>query len=1402
MNNYHILEEIGQGRGSVVYKGRKKQTIKYLAIKKVDKVDRDRVENEVKIMYTLEHPNVLKFDTWYETGKHIWLIIEYATGGDMLNLLRQDGKLPEDSIKKFAHDIVSGLHYVHHRGYIFGDLKPSNILMNEYGVLKLCDFGLSMPIPMHADEHNPRSKTGTPFYMAPELFHSQGVHSFASDLWALGCLLYEFATGQVPFFHKSVLKLVPAILNEEWQMVGEEFSYEFVDLLDQMLQKDPTQRITWEELLSHKWWEGLRAFPALDLPVQPLWSSRFGPNGTARFNEGTGFDGGENGTDNDNNNERAGSPRVSGEGSGESHTPKANKNITGVSVSMREIARMSMSAKQHLNGGNGPEDEDGRGAFSPRRSSRRDADVRLRDCDMELNFAEASSKPSTPKRPHEGRGDRDRERKEREDTADEEEDTGAIDTFAADKDEMRVSLTATLGHTANNGTLKEALATLQLKQEKEEKERQEITATRQQREREQKEREKASERNGRSLESQTHSEHRSSKHNNWAQRLLIHGSDTAVKPLVGNTKIEQLPAPRLTNEQVDCLTFKPLTVPALLSLEQSSLESFLTSVYKTLANNSKVSVGQRVAVLVYLQTIVVDTQVSNMIINCSLMTLFVKMLGVFKSSSIKVHLLRVMALLLRYATYIAKELGETMIVETLTSLLDDTHDTTRRRAACALGELLFYIATQTQAAASENDVETQASDKDKGWHCPNATLRLLHKTIQTRNEDSVVLHYVCKTVENVCAACSAHCNWFASEPLVLALFRVSQQTEHPYQLRLTALSATSLILWRSSHLISPFVDAVGSRVLAEGVDRGLTTGVRGAELSGLQGTVGARLRSQQCFVNLMNLSLYHTGFRTANTLFKEPAFIPGILKLLGYLTQPEPTPKADQLNDARRARFAKAARTAKLVVSAKAALCCGLLGQFEVGWLLQILTQSDDHDHAFLSVLDRLFPAQNLLPYAAKIVQLVRTLIPEWLRNSCQLIKNKLESALRDHSSQSDHTSVVLGIPPDTARNLKSLSDIFPLTLQCLSSTCFRQTFLNENPSLPNQLTEMLSLCRVGAHFPEVASVQESVLSVAEALAHYPSLLERDHDALELLRELFQLLTGDDDEESSNHNTCFLALKISSDIVQAKIKRKATKALETVLAECLLPHYPRLFREARPSPQYSLRLLSLIARDIPELADRLHSEQGLVRHLVDFFQPDHPNNGLHVAELLAAISRCPSSLPEIRNLGGSMACVVMLRYAAENALHDFYAPVLELLSGLVQSAAVRLEERDVELLLSLACATDQDAPSTWNVRFYACSVLCTLLQEESLVQQIWLERASLKQSFSALQKAADSNSSWALNFIQQLLKAFLLLCHSNKSAIAGLSALPGLRGVVTSLAKRGTARSVSSLAIELSKLLP
>lgn len=146
MNNYHIYEEVGRGKYSVVYKGRIKKSIKYVAVKSVERSRRRKLMNEVRIFHDLSHKNILKFYNWYETRNHLWIIFEYCPGGDLYSLIEQDKKLPEETVRKFGYELLEGLSYLHSNGIIYSDLKPSNILMNEYGALKYCDFGLSKKI--------------------------------------------------------------------------------------------------------------------------------------------------------------------------------------------------------------------------------------------------------------------------------------------------------------------------------------------------------------------------------------------------------------------------------------------------------------------------------------------------------------------------------------------------------------------------------------------------------------------------------------------------------------------------------------------------------------------------------------------------------------------------------------------------------------------------------------------------------------------------------------------------------------------------------------------------------------------------------------------------------------------------------------------------------------------------------------------------------------------------------------------------------------------------------------------------------------------------------------------------------------------------------------------------------
>ena len=218
---YEILEELGRGAMGVVYKARQLALNRTVALKMIlsgeHATPRDLVRflAEAEAVAAIAHPNVVQV---FEVGNHIgrpFMALEYCDGGTLTQFLKTRGKLPPLEAAAIVEQIARGVAAAHDQGIVHRDLKPGNVLLTESGRLKVTDFGLAKRDSGHDLTHSD-AVLGTPSYMAPE--QAKGESKFAGpavDVWALGVMLYECATGQRPFRAEDHWGLLQAVLTTE-----------------------------------------------------------------------------------------------------------------------------------------------------------------------------------------------------------------------------------------------------------------------------------------------------------------------------------------------------------------------------------------------------------------------------------------------------------------------------------------------------------------------------------------------------------------------------------------------------------------------------------------------------------------------------------------------------------------------------------------------------------------------------------------------------------------------------------------------------------------------------------------------------------------------------------------------------------------------------------------------------------------------------------------------------------------------------------------------------------------------------------------------------------------------------------------------------------------------------------
>lgn len=313
---------VGGGTFGSVYEAINLDTGTLMAVKEIRLQDPQLVPTIVKqigdemgVLAVLDHPNIVQYHGIEVHRDKVYIFMEYCQGGSMASLL-EHGRIEDETVMMvYALQMLEGLAYLHNANIVHRDIKPENILLDHNGVIKYVDFGaakiiarqgqtIMQPEPKinqagggRGNDAAPRAQqgtiTGTPMYMSPEVIRGEGAQRFsgAADIWSLGCVLLEMATGRRPW---STLDNEWAIMyniasgNPPQMPTEDQLSPQGLDFLGRCFDRDPKRRSTAAELLQHNWIMEIKRMAGVEDPETPGSSSSGGSLPPSRQNSSLG----------------------------------------------------------------------------------------------------------------------------------------------------------------------------------------------------------------------------------------------------------------------------------------------------------------------------------------------------------------------------------------------------------------------------------------------------------------------------------------------------------------------------------------------------------------------------------------------------------------------------------------------------------------------------------------------------------------------------------------------------------------------------------------------------------------------------------------------------------------------------------------------------------------------------------------------------------------------------------------------------------------------------------------------------------------------------------------------------------------------------------------------------------
>ncbi|CAD5196335.1 unnamed protein product [Musa acuminata subsp. malaccensis] len=253
IKDFELGKVFGVGSYSQVVRAKKKDTGNVYALKIMDKkfIAKENKVSYVKmeriVLDQLDHPGIIRLCFTFQDTHSLYMALECCEGGELFDQITRKGYLSEDEARFYAAEVVDALEYIHGVGLIHRDIKPENLLLTADGHIKIADFGSVKPtrdsqMTVLPSSLNEKACTfvGTAAYVPPEVLNSCPA-TFANDLWALGCTLYQMLSGSSPFKDASEWLIFQRIITRDLKF-PEFFSHEARDLIDKLLDTDPSKR--------------------------------------------------------------------------------------------------------------------------------------------------------------------------------------------------------------------------------------------------------------------------------------------------------------------------------------------------------------------------------------------------------------------------------------------------------------------------------------------------------------------------------------------------------------------------------------------------------------------------------------------------------------------------------------------------------------------------------------------------------------------------------------------------------------------------------------------------------------------------------------------------------------------------------------------------------------------------------------------------------------------------------------------------------------------------------------------------------------------------------------------------------------------------------------------------------